>query len=103
MSKSKLIAYIAILAALTLGVSVSAETKMKTKFTPEQIKGGCAKVGGEFFPQGGTGTYGCENRDNGNMILCRRDNECTFYQGTGSTKQMRKIIRGVGLACEVEL
>lgn len=103
MSKVKLIVAVAVLAALTLSYSASAETVLSSKFTPEQIKGGCAKVGGDFMPQGQTGTYGCENRNNGNMILCRGDNQCTFYQGTGSTKQMRKIIRGVGLACEVEL
>jgi hypothetical protein len=106
MSKSKFIAYVAVLvflAALTLGSTASAETVLQGKFTPEQIKGGCSKVNGDFMPQGQSGTYGCENRNNGNMILCRGDNQCTFYQGTGSTKQMRRIIRGVGLACEVEL
>ena len=103
MSKVKLIAAVAVLATLTLSYSASADNKFNSKFSPEQIKSGCAKVGGDFFPQGQTGTYGCENRNNGNMILCRGDNNCSFYRGTGSTKQARKVIRAVGLACELEL
>jgi hypothetical protein len=49
------------------------------KFTPKQIKSSCGKAGGEFFPQGKTGTFGCENHKTGKMVLCNKHGKCTIF------------------------
>lgn len=101
MSHSKLIICMAIFAALTFSSTALAE-KLNNKYTPEQVKSACDKVGGEFFPQGQSGTYGCENRNNGAMVLCNGNNDCWGYNQTRKKKEHKKIVRFFQLdACGV--
>ena len=77
-------------------VSISAQTAVKlpkNKYTPEQVKSSCDKVGGEYFPQGQSGTYGCENRNNGAMALCNGNNDCWGYNQSRKKKEHKKIVR----------
>lgn len=70
-------------------------------YTPEQIKGACDKVGGEYFPQGQTGTYGCENHENGSMVLCNKDNKCTGYNQARTKRANNRIVRDLQLEASV--
>jgi hypothetical protein len=96
MSLSRYLLSAAIFASFCL--SLTAGTKeLDGKYTPDQVKSACDKVGGEYFPQGTSGTYGCENHKNGSMVLCNRDNKCEGYTQTRTTKDNRKIIRDLEL------
>ncbi len=96
MSHSRLVICIAVLAAVWFSSATLAK-ELAGKYTPEQVKSACDRVGGEYFPQGQSGTYGCENHNNGSMVLCNKDNKCEGYTQTRTTKENCKIIRDLTL------
>ena len=75
----------------------TAGEELKGKYTPDQVKGSCDKAGGEYFPQGRSGTYGCENHKNGNMVLCNKENKCTGYVATRTAKETENVMRDLKL------
>lgn len=83
---------------LALSASAGAkEVSISGTHSPDEIKSACGKVGGTFYPQGGTGTYGCENSNNGNMVLCNKDQKCTGYTAARTKSQSRKSAHAFGL------
>jgi hypothetical protein len=101
MSHSRLIFCIAVFAAVCFGSTAPAGAQqgreLKGTYTPNQVKSACDKVGGEYFPQGQTGTYGCENHNNGSMVLCNKHNKCTGYTQARTTTEHNRIIRNLKL------
>lgn len=96
MRSTNMITCLTFLAAACLSTTSIAK-ELSGKHTPEQIKAACDKVGGEYFPQGQSGTYGCENHKNGSMVLCNKENKCTGYTQARTVKDNSKIIRDLKL------
>jgi hypothetical protein len=87
-------------ATFVVASAYSAHTTAKElsgTYTPEQVKASCDKVGGEYFPQGQTGTFGCENHDNGNMVLCNKEGKCTGYVATRTQKETEMLVKNLRL------
>ena len=89
--------FVVVIACLALSSSAAAGEELKGKYSPEQVQSSCAKVGGEYFPQGRSGTYGCENHKNGNMVLCNKENKCTGYVATRTAKEAENLVRDLQL------
>jgi hypothetical protein len=101
MSRSRLVICIAVFAAVCFS-SVAPAKELGGTYTPEQVKGACDKVGGEYFSQGQTGTYGCENHKNGSMVLCNKAQKCEGFTPTRTRNQNLKIIRDLKLNAAVK-
>jgi hypothetical protein len=97
MNRLALTVVIATFAAASAYCMSSNAKELSGTYTPEQVKASCDKVGGEYFPQGQTGTFGCENHDNGNMVLCNKEGKCTGYVATRTQKENDLLVKNLRL------
>jgi hypothetical protein len=59
----------------------------------------CLAMGdtGKGFNLGGTsGTYGCQNQNNGNAITCNGDGQCTDHVGDPRWRRIKTLIDNAG-------
>lgn len=101
MSRSIYLATLVTVLVATYISPTAAAKELSGTYSPEQIKGACDKVGGEYFPQGQTGTYGCENHKNGSMVLCNKENKCTGYTQSRTRRDDNRIVRDLKLEASV--
>ena len=83
-----------IMGIIALFVCTTASAEIKA--SPEQVKAGCDRQGGTYYPQGRSGTYGCEFKD-GNMVLCNKQEKCTPYVQSRTYKDDDRVINLLGL------
>lgn len=93
MSKTKLMAFVAVLAALSLSSTALADNKLNGRYSAEHVKSRCDEVGGDFIGPTTKGSYGCVNNKNGAMVMCDKNQECFGFDATKKAKETRKIVR----------
>jgi hypothetical protein len=72
-----------LLAFLAVGMvaasSAYAAERDMGKISQADLRNACNNVGGDLLGVSDSGSYGCEDNQSGNMILCNKDSNCTLF------------------------
>jgi hypothetical protein len=60
------------------------------KHSQGEVRDACNKVGGSLLGVSDSGSYGCEVESTGNMILCNKNSDCTYYTAARTGPQIHK-------------
>jgi hypothetical protein len=83
--------------SLTLLTSPVWAKEVKLKVSAAKLKKACASAGGSWSGITGTGTYACDNSDNGGgVIACTKKGDCLGnVERVGATSSGKLSVRGI--------
>jgi hypothetical protein len=61
------------------------------KHSQDDVRNACNSAGGTLLGVSDLGSYGCEVESTGNMILCNKNSDCTYYTAARTAPQIRRL------------